>query len=224
MSTAVVMRGPQAALDPESDEEVIAAVRGGDAARFEVIMRRHNQRLFRTARAILRDDAEAEDAVQQAYLSAYGKLDQFRGEARFSTWLTRITVHECLRRTRKHARLTDLSVIEGGEEPLAVAPRNPEEEASGAEMRILLESAIDSLPEAYRVVFVMRDVEEFSTRECADVLDMSEEAVRVRLHRARKALRDWLEERADTAAADAFHFAGERCQRIVLGVLTTILA
>lgn len=223
MATAVVTRGAGAALDPETDEAVVEAVRAGDAARFEVIMRRHNQRLFRTARSILRDDAEAEDAVQQAYLSAYGKLDQFRGEARFSTWLTRIVVHECLRRKSKQKRLADLSVIDGGEEPIDLSPRNPEDHAADAEIRALLEGAIDSLPEAYRVVFVMRDVEEMSTRETADCLDMSEEAVRVRLHRARRALREWLYERADSAAAEAFHFAGERCERIVVYVLTEIL-
>lgn len=226
MAAEVMLKGPEAALDPASDESVVDEVRAGDAARFEVLMRRHNQRLFRTARSILRDDAEAEDAVQQAYLLAYAKLDQFRGESRFSTWLTRIAVHEALRRTRKQGRLTDLEVLEGGGHDDAVLPptRSPEDSAADRELRAVLEQAIDSLPESYRVVFVMREVEELSTRETADCLSMSEEAVRVRLHRARKALRDSLYERADTLSAEAFHFAGERCDRIVHAVVARILA
>lgn len=220
----VMMKGPAAALDPASDEAVVRDVRAGDAARFEILMRRHNQRLFRTARAILRDDAEAEDVVQQAYLSAFAKLDQFRGDARFSTWLTRIAVHEALRRMRKQGRLSDLDVIEAADDSAAALPApSPEDDASGGELRALLEEAIDSLPESYRVVFVMRDVEELDTRETADCLDLSEEAVRVRLHRARKALREWLYERADSLTAEAFHFAGERCDRIVHHVLSRIL-
>lgn len=216
--------GPAAALDPASDEAVVADVRRGDAARFEILMRRHNQRLFRTARAILRDDAEAEDAVQQAYLAAFAKLDQFRGDARFSTWLTRIAVHEALKRLRRRGRLADLDVVEAADEDaLAVGSRTPEDDASGGELRALLEEAIDSLPESYRVVFVMRDVEELDTRETAECLELSEEAVRVRLHRARKALREWLYERADSLTAEAFRFAGERCDRIVRFVLDRVV-
>jgi RNA polymerase sigma-70 factor (ECF subfamily) len=219
-----MMKGPAAALDPASDEAVVREVRAGDAARFEILMRRHNQRLFRTARAILRNDAEAEDVVQQAYLSAFAKLEQFRGDARFSTWLTRIAVYEALKRMRKQGRLSDLDVVEAADDSRLSAPsRTPEDHAAGGELRALLEEAIDTLPESYRVVFVMRDVEELDTRETAECLELSEEAVRVRLHRARKALREWLYERADTLAADAFHFAGERCDRIVLHVLERIV-
>ncbi len=221
--SAVSMAGPAAALDPASDEAVVREVCAGEVARFEILMRRHNQRLFRTARAILRDDAEAEDVVQQAYLAAYAKLDQFRGDARFSTWLTRIAVHEALRRMRKHGRLSDLDVVTAADDAAMNAPaRSPEDDASGGELRALLEEAIDALPESYRVVFVMRDVEELDTRETAECLSLSEEAVRVRLHRARKALREWLYERADTLTADAFGFAGERCDRIVAFVLARI--
>lgn len=214
---ALAMMGPAAADDPASDEEVVRQVLAGDAARFEVLMRRHNQRLFRAARAILRDDAEAEDAVQQAYLSAYAKLASFRGEARFATWLTRIAVHEALRRVRKRPPLADLEVVE----PVDVIT-SPEDATADRELRALLEGAVDALPESYRVVFVLRDVEEMSTRETADALELSEEAVRVRLHRARHALREWLYERADRLAGEAFHFAGERCDRIVRCVLERI--
>lgn len=198
-----------------SDERIAEQVVGGDRDAFEVIMRRHNQRLFRTARAILKDDAEAEDAVQQGYLSAYRSLDSFRGEARLATWLTRIVVHEALRR-RKRGRFADLSVVE---EPEEERVPSPEEHASQGELRILLERAIDSLPDSYRVVFVMRDVQEMTSREVGACLDMTEEAVRVRLHRARRALREWLMEQMDTKASDAFRFAGTRCDRIVAYVL-----
>lgn len=212
------------AIDPVSDEVVVEEVRRGDAARFEVLMRRHNQRLFRTARSILRDDAEAEDAVQQAYVAAYSKIDQFRGEARFATWLTRIAVHESLRRARKRGRLADLAVVEAARatEIALAPPRTPEDDAQRGELRALLEEAIDALPESFRVVFVMRDVEELSTRETAECLELSEEAVRVRLHRARRALREWLYERTDVLTPDAFHFAGARCDRIVAAVLARI--
>lgn len=226
MMQSVALKGPAAALDPASDETVVEEVRQGDAARFEVLMRRHNQRLFRTARAILRDDAEAEDAVQQAYVSAYTNLGQFRGDARFSTWLTRIAVHESLRRLRKHGRMAGLELVEAANDGLLGAPptQSPEDGAAGGELRALLEEAIDHLPESYRIVFVMRDVEELSTRETAECLELTEEAVRVRLHRARRALREWLYERTDTLTAEAFHFAGARCDRIVAAVLTAISA
>ncbi len=216
----VRLKGPEAALDPADDETVVQEVLGGDAGRFEILMRRHNPRLFRTARAILRDDGEAEDAVQQSYLAAFAKLDQFRGDARFSTWMTRITVHEALRRMRKDKRLTDLSLIENESDDSAP---DPEEQAAGGELRDLLEGAVDALPESYRVVFVLREVEELSTRETAQCLDLTEEAVRVRLHRARAALRDWLYERADTLANEAFRFAGDQCNRIVAYVLARIV-
>lgn len=215
--------GPALALEPETDEEVVEEVVGGEAARFEVLMRRHNQRLFRAARAILKDDAEAEDAVQQAYLTAYAKLSQFEGRSRFSTWLTRIAVNESLRRRKKQGRLGDLELApEPRENPLGHTPRSPEQLAGDGELRALLERAIDALPESYRVVFVMRELEELDTRETAECLELSEEAVRVRLHRARKALREWLYEQADTLAQEAFAFAGERCDRIVRYVLTRL--
>ena len=223
MNQPATMMGPAAARDPASDETVIREVVEGDAARFEVLMRRHNQRLFRAARAILKDDAEAEDAVQQAYLQAFRKLDQFRGTARFSTWLTRIAVHEALRRRQKQGRLSDLELVDDLEQDSTrPPPRTPEQHAADGELRGILERAIDGLPESYRVVFVMRDVEELTTRETADCLALSEEAVRVRLHRARKSLREALYEKVDRTAGDAFSFAGDRCDRIVAFVLRAV--
>ena len=213
------MGGAALAQDPAPDERVVDEVLAGDPARFEVLMRRHNTRLFRTARAILRDDAEAEDAVQQAYLSAYEHLAQFDGRARVSTWLQRITVNEALRRRGRQRRLLDL---EPAADPADPAP-SPEVRAAEGELRGLLERVVDELPESYRVVFVLRDVQELSTRETAECLEMSEEAVRVRLHRARRALRDALEAKSDAIVGDLFGFAGERCDRIVQRVLAQIV-
>jgi len=201
-----------------SDELAISAVLGGERAHFEVLMRRYNQRLFRTARAILKDDAEAEDAVQQTYLGAYSKLAQYRGDAPFGAWLTRIVVHESLRRRKKRSRLVDLQLVPETQAPVVT----PEVSTHRGELRVLLEHAIDSLPETYRVVFVMRDVEEFTTAEVAAALDLSEEAVRVRLHRARRALRAQLYERLDEEVGDVFGFAGDRCDRIVVGVFEAL--
>lgn len=204
------------------DQGTVRRVLAGNTADFEVIMRRYNQRMFRVARSILKDDAEAEDAVQQAYLSAYQNLGSFRGDAQLSTWLTRIAVNEALRRRRKSGGPVVLSVVEEVPDKLDHRP-TPEERASQGQLRQLLESAIDLLSESNRTVFVMREVEGLSTKEVGECLDLSEEAVRVRLHRARASLRSWLIEQVDTRAADAFSFAGDRCDRIVNGVLAHLL-
>jgi RNA polymerase sigma-70 factor, ECF subfamily len=146
--TQVALRGPEAALDPAPDEAVVRDVVAGDAARFEILMRRHNQRLFRTARSILRDDAEAEDAVQQAYLAAYLHLGEFRGEASFSTWMTRITVREALRRLRQNGRHGDLHLVDEEHEADMTATRSPEDDTADRELRAVLERGIDALPRA----------------------------------------------------------------------------
>jgi RNA polymerase sigma-70 factor, ECF subfamily len=200
-----------------TDEQVIERVREGETALFEVIMRRHNQRLFRTARAILRNDSEAEDAVQQAYLSAYSHLDQFAGDARFSTWLTRIAVNEALRRGRKRDRLAEVDLGEEG-----VVMSTPEDQTARHELTGLLEAAIDHLPETYRVVIMLREVQELSTAETAECLSLSEEAVKVRLHRAKLLLRESMAERMEAKAPDAFSFLGARCDRMVAMVMAAI--
>lgn len=215
----MLMRAEAPAL--AADQDTIQRVLAGNTADFEEIMRRYNQRMFRAARSILKDDTEAEDAVQQAYLSAYQNLSSFRGDAQLSTWLTRIAVNEALRRRRKSGGPAALSVVEEVPDKLDLRP-TPEERVSQSQLRQLLESAIDLLPESYRIVFVMREVEGLSTREVGECLDLSEEAVRVRLHRARASLRSWLIEQVDTRAADAFSFAGDRCDRIVAGVLAQL--
>jgi RNA polymerase sigma-70 factor (ECF subfamily) len=204
-----------------SDEDVVARVRGGDTAVFEILMRRYNQRLFRAARAILRDDADAEDAVQGAYLAAYTHLDQFAGAARFSTWLTRIAVREALGKLRTRRRRGEVD-LEGKEEMLMSdeTDDSPEKHAARRELAGVLESAVDALPEIYRIVFMMREIEQLSTQETADVLELSEEAVKVRLHRARAMLRENIYKRANFGST--FTFGHGRCDRIVAAVMAAI--
>jgi RNA polymerase sigma-70 factor (ECF subfamily) len=208
-----------------SDDEIVARVRGGDTAVFEILMRRYNQRLFRAARAIVRDDADAEDAVQQAYLAAYAHLDQFAGAARFSTWLTRIAVREALGKLRTRKRRSEVDLDDKQETLMMSDERDdtsPEKHAERRELAGVLEGAIDALPEIYRVVFMMREVEQLSTNETADVLELSEEAVKVRLHRARGMLRDSLMTRVDRTLTGAFPFMGARCDRIVAAVMARL--
>jgi RNA polymerase sigma-70 factor (ECF subfamily) len=208
-----------------SDEVVLARVRGGQTEEFALIMRRYNQRLFRVARAIIRDSDEAEDVVQHAYLSAYAHLHQFVGGSAFSTWLTRIVINEALGRTRAQRRSRKLESGEATPDWCAGASvPSPEDSASGAELGHLLEAAIDSLPETYRAIVVLRELEGLSTQQAAECLSISEEAVRVRLHRARTLLRASLAQRLGSAASEVFSFGGERCDRIVQRVLTRISA
>ena len=208
-----------------SDEEVVARVLEGDTAAFELLMRRHNQRLYRTARAILRDDAEAEDVMQEAYVRAYEHLDQFAGRAKFSTWLTRIAVHEALARVRRRGRFEAIeTMVESGGETMTFASHapSPEQQAVSAQSSSLLEAAILDLPDGYRSVLMMRDIEELDTSETAQCLGLSEENVKVRLHRARALLRRELYAKAGKARASAFGFMGERCDRVVREVLSRI--
>lgn len=217
MEAAAVVERAKAEKWP--DEEVVARVLQGETALFEIIMRRYNQRLFRVALAILRDEAEAEDVTQDAYVRAYQHLDQFAGRSAFSTWLTRIAVHEALARAGRRRQLEDLEgiVMLKGEDirELTSHLASPEQQASTGEVRKLLEAAILSLPEAYRTVLMLRDVEEMSTAETASSLNLTEENVKVRLHRARALLRRELYNRAGSARGDAFPFMGARCDRIV---------
>jgi len=208
--------------------ELAARAAHGDGAAFEALMRRYNRMLFRTARAILRDDAEAEDALQEAYLQAYRALGSFRGDAELSTWLARIVANEALQRLRKHARRAEIVPLQ----PAADAEleqvsdterdRAPEVGAARAEMRRLLETQIDALPDAYRAVFMLRAVEELSVEETAAVLELAPATVRTRLFRARSMLREALAQKIDLACEDAFSFAGERCDRVVARVLARL--
>jgi len=209
-----------------SDAELAPRVAAGEPAAFEALMRRHNRALFRTARAILRDDAEAEDALQEAYLQAYRSIGGFRGEAKLSTWLARIVANEALMRVRKRARRAEIVPLQAGvteteinEIPDENMNDTPERSAQRTEMRRLLEAQIDSLPDDYRVVFVLRAVQELSVEETAETLGIPQATVRTRLFRARSLLREGLATKIDVACEEAFSFAGERCDRIVANVL-----
>jgi RNA polymerase sigma-70 factor (ECF subfamily) len=215
----------KAKLEGWTDEEVVARVRAGDTALYEIIMRRYNQRLYRVARGILRNDSEAEDVMQAAYVRAYQHLDQFAGRAPFSTWLTRIAVHEALGRLRVRDRNLQLDDTQNDGEPymnIVETSLNPEQSASTAELGHLLEEAVLGLPEQYRAVVMLRDVEELSTAETAEALSLTEENVKVRLHRGRAMLRGWLFSRVGANAKEAFPFMGVRCDRVVSGVFARL--
>jgi RNA polymerase sigma-70 factor (ECF subfamily) len=208
------------------DADLARYVAGGDEAAFEAIMRRYNRAMFRTAHAILRDEAEAEDALQEAYLQAYRTMGSYRGEARLSTWLARVVANEALMRLRKHARRSAIVPLHPGigtEEINQIAEgsmdKEPENSARRAEMRKLLEQRIDALPGAYRAVFMLRAVEEYSVEETAAILQIPEATVRSRFFRARGLLREGLASEVDIACGDAFAFAGERCDRVVARVM-----
>ncbi len=224
-----------------SDAEIVARVVAGEIELFEVLMRRHNQRLFRTARAIVRDDAEAEDVMQEAYARAFSQLAQFEGRAQWSTWVTRIAVNEALGRVRRTGRFVSADV-EGVEEArlsrkttdrnddawreangaAAPFPTGPEDHAAARELGGFLERALDDLPDIYRSVFVLREIEELSTAEAAACLDITEELVKVRLHRARQGLRDRLDRRVGSALRGVYDFHLSRCDRVVAAVMARI--
>jgi RNA polymerase sigma-70 factor (ECF subfamily) len=209
----------------DGDLELARSAAAGDKAAFERIMRKHNRTLFRVARAILRDDAEAEDAVQAAYLSAYRALATFQGGSRLSTWLSRITINEALGRSRRIARegvvVAFGNLAEAGSPVRAVASNQPgpEDDAMRTELRALIERHIDALPDTFRTVFVLRGVEELSVEETAALLGIPESTVRTRFFRARGALREALAREIDVSVDDAFRFDGARCDRLVRGVM-----
>jgi RNA polymerase sigma-70 factor, ECF subfamily len=219
---------PRAGYTDAADETLVQHVLAGDDAAFEGIMRRYNRPLFRTARAILRDDAEAEDALQEAYLQAFRTLGSYRGEARLSTWLARVVANEALMRLRKHARRSAIVPLHAGIEPEEIKDMDkenePESAARRAEMRRLLEKRIDALPDDYRAVFMLRAVEDYTVEEAAAILQIPEATVRSRLFRARSLLREGLAAEADLACGEAFGFAGERCDRVVTHVMKRLAA
>ena len=213
---------------PESsdhpDEEVVRDVLDGNTAMFELLMRRHNERVYRAARAIVRDEHEAEDVMQQAYVNAFTHLRQFNGSALFSTWLTRIAINEALARVRRNGRYEAFDDAPSKVNPLMSTnpSESPEQRAFAGELRGLLESAIDVLPNGMREVFVLRDVEGMSTLEVAECLGVSEDVVKTRLSRGRAALRRVLMERTGATAPEAFRFYRPRCDRVVAEVLARI--
>lgn len=218
------------ALDPGAlpDTELVELARQRHPGAFRIIMRRHNRRLYRVARGVLRDAAEAEDAVQETYMRAFTALHTFRGDASLSTWLTRIALNEALGRRRRKSETVDLAALDTPEErnrmhvipfPLMKPAADPEQAAARQDIRRVLERAIDALPEPFRIAFIMRDVEGMSVEETAAQLSLRPETVRTRLHRARMQLREAVRHQLDSALTDAFPFAGERCDRIAESVL-----
>jgi RNA polymerase sigma-70 factor (ECF subfamily) len=208
----------------QKDEDVIRQVLRGNTAMFEVLMRRHNERVYRAARAIVRDEHEAEDVMQQAYVNAFMHLRQFNGSAQFSTWLTRITINEALARVRRKGRYEAFDDERSNVEPLMShdPSENPERQAFTGELRALLEWAIDTLPDGTREVFMLREVEGLSTSEVAESLGVSEDVVKTRLSRGRAALRRVLLQRTGATAGEAFRFYRPRCDRVVARVLDRI--
>ena len=213
------------------DTELIALVRTGHGPAFGAIMTRYNQRLYRIARGIVRDDAEAEDVLQEAYVRAFAGLPEFRGEAGLGTWLTRIVMNEALGRMRRRRPTAELEALDQAVErgdscvimfPGVNAVPDPEVAAARSEVRRLLEHAIDDLPEPFRLVLVMRDIEEMSIEETAANLDIRPETVKTRLHRARKLLRKSLDDKLSTSLRDTFPFLGARCARITASVLARL--
>ena len=214
---------PDAGVD-QPDEALIQQVLGGNTAAFELLMRRYNERVYRAARSILRDEHEAEDVMQQAYINAFTHLRQFNGSARFSTWLTRIVINEALARVRRHGRYEVFDDEHSNVEPFMPHDplENPERQAFAHELRDLLEWAIDALPNGQREVFVLREVEGLSTSEAAECLGVSDDVVKTRLSRGRAMLRRLLMERTGATAPEAFRFFRPRCDRVVAQVLSRI--
>jgi len=220
-------------LETEDDAALVLRVQRADAAAFAVLMRRYNRRLYRTARAILKDDGAAEDAVQEGYLAAWRHAGAFRGDAQIGTWLTRIVVNQALQALRRKRReqvvvLFDQPAAEpaDGEDAVTdpLAADMPEDAMARTEMRRLIERKIDELPEAYRTVFVLREVEDMTVDEAAAALGIPAPTVRSRLFRAKARLRASLAEELDSVTQQVFGFDGERCDRIVEAVLARIQA
>ena len=216
------------AADTADDATVVRRVLAGESMAFALLMRRFNGRLYRLARAIIGDEAEAEDALQEAYLNAYRSLRQFRGDSSLATWLSRLVVNECLGRMRRCARRQNVipmtpSPAEGEIEAVpSDEVGSPDAAADRAQMRAILERRIDALPESFRAVFVLRSVEELSVEETAECLGIPAETVRSRHFRAKSLLREALAREIDIAERNVWEFAGERCDRIVARVLSRL--
>lgn len=215
---------------PLPDEEIVRRVRAGDGAMFELLMRRHNQRVYRMVRAVLKDEADVEDVMQQAYINAFTHLHQFEDRSQFSTWLIRIALHEAFSRRRKLQRAevtTERKRPVDGDpgdsmDTLTSPDADPERQAYAQELHRVLEEAVDTLPDGYRTVFMLRDVEGLSTSETARGLGLGDEAVKTRLHRARVMIRRAVTLRIGEVAAGSFQFHAPRCDRVVSAVLARI--
>ena len=215
-------------LTADDDATLVRRVASGDRAAFELLMRRYNRRLYRLARAALRDDAEAQDALQDAYLSAYRSIGQFRGESALATWLSRLVLNACAARRRRANRRENIVPIVSSEHNMDIVAgipdsgEPPERRVARAQLRSVLERKVSELPEIFRVVFVLRSVEEMSVEEIADTLSLPPETVRSRHFRAKSMLRESLAKEIDLAERDIFGFGGLQCDRIVAAVLARL--
>lgn len=213
------------ALASLDDAGLVGHALNRDAEAFRIIMQRHNQRLYRIARSVLRSSVEAEDAVQEAYLAAFSHLASYRGESTLAAWLSRIVMNEALGRLRRKPRLSDFAPLEAVPEaeiiqfPSSAQNDDPERTMAQRQILQLVETATDALPEVYRVVFVIRVIEGMSVEETAHLLGIKPETVKTRLHRARQLVRDQLDKQIGPVLMDAFPFAGRRCERLTAGVL-----
>ena len=212
------------------ERNLVERAKSGDQSAFRAIMEQNNQRLYRVARAVMKDDTEAEDVVQETYLRAFFNLSKFRGESSLTTWLTRIALNEALGRKRKQRAMVTLETVETAQQtsaqiiqfPAMNTETDPERSAAQNEIQRLLERAMDALPEPFRVVFVMRDVEEMSIEETAFHLGIRPQTVKTRLHRARRLLRQSLDGELASTLKEMFPFAGVRCARITEAVLSRL--
>ena len=207
------------------ESELLRRMRGGDSHAFAALMRQNNRRLYRLARGILHDEHEAEDAVQEGYLRAFAHLASFKGEATLATWLARIVVNEALGRLRRRRPVSDINSLadslasDAPADGTGALPASPEQLAARQEIRRAIEHAVDTLPTPFRAVFVLRAIEQLSTKETADLLGIPEETVKTRFHRANRLLREMLSEEFASIWDNAFPFAGSRCDRLVAHVL-----
>jgi len=221
-------RAPE--LDALADAQLVQLARQRNGAAFRTIMQRNNRRLYRMARAVVLNDSEAEDVVQEAYVRAFTSLDQFRGDASLATWLSRIVLNEALGRLRRRRPTFDLEAIDNRSQsqaqiipfPSATPQLDPERTMAQREIQRLVEQAIDELPEPFRIVLVARTIEEMSIEETAELFGLRPETVKTRLHRARALLREALKKHVDSALTDAFPFEGQRCERMTSAVLQQV--
>ncbi len=222
--------GRKVAPDGLGDAELVVLARRKDGGAFRVIMQRHNRRLYRIARAVVRNDSEAEDIVQEAYIRAFTNLAEFRGDSTLATWLSRIVLNEALGRVRRGHPTADMTSLENRSPsqaeiipfPLASPQLDPERTMAQRQIQLMLERAIDDLPNDFRIVLVARVIEEMSVEETATLFGLRPETVKTRLHRARKLLRDALEKEVGPVLTDAFPFGGARCARMTDEVLKRI--
>lgn len=216
-------------LAAADDAELVRRALARDGGAFRTIMKKYNQRLYRLARGIVRNDSEAEDIVQETYFRAFTHLGDFRGDSSLVTWLSRITINEALGRLRSRRPTVDLVTFEAHRTPAEVIQfpltsksDDPERTMAQRQLLQLVEQATDKLPEVYRVVFITRVIEGLSVEETAEILNLRPETVKTRLHRARRLVREQLDKQIGPVLMDAFPFAGRRCERVTVAVLNRL--